>query len=40
MSSSTVAYEGNSFQKFLSWTDEKEILGNEIRSLVINPAKK
>ena len=30
---SSIAYEGDSFQKFLSWTDEKEVLGKEILKL-------
>jgi len=31
---STIAYEGNSFDKFLIWTDEKQVLGSKIREMV------
>ena len=34
MAISSAAYEGDSFQKFLSLTNEKQILGNEILNLI------
>jgi SAM-dependent methyltransferase len=30
----SIAYDGPSFQKFLSWTNEKQILGDEILKLI------
>jgi len=34
MVGSSAAYEGSSFQKFLNWSNQKEILGKEILALI------